>query len=218
MADYSLNENNILRSVPHVLEENDATKPLAQLTARELAEYRSKIELVKIYASIDELPEGALDLLAEELGTQYYDTSFEIDTKRVLIKNTLLWYKQAGTLAAVRDLAESLFGTCEIEEWFDYAGTPGCFRIRSAELLDVAENLGAFLAAIERVKRHSAHLESIDVTPNYDLTAYIGHALQTVARQTMTMAEFSTDDFVDIYVNSSGDFFTDSAGNIYVRG
>ena len=43
-------------------------------------------------AVIDELPERILDVLAVELRTPYYQESMNLETKRNIIKRTLLWH------------------------------------------------------------------------------------------------------------------------------
>lgn len=52
-------------------------------------------------AVIDELPERILDVLAVELRTPYYQESMNLETKRNIIKRTLLWHTKAGTPSAV---------------------------------------------------------------------------------------------------------------------
>lgn len=73
-------------------------------------------------AVIDELPERILDVLAVELRTPYYQESMNLETKRNIIKRTLLWHTKAGTPSAVSELIEIVFGEGRTEEWFDYTG------------------------------------------------------------------------------------------------
>ena len=61
-------------------------------------------------AVIDELPERILDVLAVELRTPYYQESMNLETKRNIIKRTLLWHTKAGTPSAVSELIEIVFG------------------------------------------------------------------------------------------------------------
>ena len=76
-----------------------------------------------VYADIDHMKEDALDLLATELRAQYYDTSYTIEVKRDLVKQAVRWFQVAGTKAAVEELAKSIFGECEVNEWFEYSGS-----------------------------------------------------------------------------------------------
>ena len=87
-------------------------------------------------AVIDELPERILDVLAVELRTPYYQESMNLETKRNIIKRTLLWHTKAGTPSAVSELIEIVFGEGRTEEWFDYTEgpyTPGTFDINQCQ-------------------------------------------------------------------------------------
>ena len=68
-----------------------------------------------IYTNLDEQPEEVIDLLASELRTQYYRSTLDLDTKRRLVKNTLIWYMSAGTPEAVEELVAVVFGEGESE-------------------------------------------------------------------------------------------------------
>lgn len=217
MADLFTSDK-LLEAFPEVLRENDNTNALGKAVADALVEAKDLILLLRLYTNLDELPERILDILAVELRTQYYDTALPIETKRTLIRNTLLWYKKAGTLSALRELVESVFGECRIREWFEYEGTPGHFRLESVDVAAAINNLPRFMDALQRVKRLSAHLDEIAASAEYEIHTVVGLALQSWLRPTIIMEPFSTDDFADIYVDSSGDYFSDSHGNIYIRG
>ena len=81
-------------------------------------------------AVIDELPEKILDVLAVELRTPYYQEDMDVETKRNIIKRTLLWHTKAGTPSAVAELIEIVFGEGDVVEWFNFESyTPGTFDI-----------------------------------------------------------------------------------------
>ena len=74
---------------------------------------------------IDHLAESTLDYLAVETRAMYYDQSADIETKRSIIKNTLKWYTQAGTVKATEELIASVFGgDARLIEWFDFTEPP----------------------------------------------------------------------------------------------
>ena len=112
---------------------------------------------------IDELPEKILDVLAVELRTPYYQESMDLNTKRNIIKKTLLWHTKAGTPSAVAELIEIVFGEGEIVEWFNYDEppyTPGTFDIITNARMteDIAEY---FLSIVQRVKNTRSHIRRI---------------------------------------------------------
>lgn len=127
-------------------------------------------------AMIDLLPETVLDVLATELRTPYYQEDMDIDTKRSIIKRTLLWHTRAGTPSAVEELIEVVFGEGSIVEWFDYDEppyTPATFDIiTNAQMTeDMAEY---FLSIILRVKNTRSHIRRILVTRKMDMDERIG--------------------------------------------
>lgn len=119
-------------------------------------------ELISVYAAIDNLPEKILDILAIETRVQYYEEDMNIDTKRNIIKNSLLWYQRAGTPIAVKQMIEAVFGVGDIEEWFEYGGEPYFFKIITDTKLseDIMERFGTI---IENVKNTRSHLEKIEL-------------------------------------------------------
>lgn len=114
-----------------------------------------------IYSNLDEQPEEVIDLLASELRTQYYRSTLDIDTKRRLVKNTLIWYMSAGTPEAVEELVAKVFGEGEVKEWFQYGGQPYYFKILTNAPMN-QESIKQFQDMIARVKNVRSHLENIE--------------------------------------------------------
>lgn len=152
-----------------------------------------------IYTSLDEQPEEVIDLLASELRTQYYRSTLDLDTKRRLVKNTLIWYMSAGTPEAVEELVAAVFGEGEVNEWFEYDDKPYYFKIKTNAILTLEMN-DFFSIMIRRVKNTRSHLRAIDihrtvnhelfsgaaVFPNYRPPAVIdGYDIDREARQTI---------------------------------
>ena len=126
---------------------------------RVLLEYKDR---ALVFADIDNMQEDALDLLATELRTQYYDTAYDISIKRDLVKQTVRWFQIAGTKAAVEELAKSIFGECEVNEWFEYGGDPYYFRIITNAPAS-ADDVARFNVLLEKVKTLRSHIESVSI-------------------------------------------------------
>ena len=107
-------------------------------------------------------PEAALDLMATELRTQYYDTTYSKNIKRSLIQNTMRWYQIAGTKAAVEELAQTIFGNCTVEEWFEYNGEPYHFRVITNALAE-PDNIEQFTTLLRSIKNFRSHLDSVSI-------------------------------------------------------
>lgn len=130
-----------------------------KMAAQKMLQYS---RILKLYADIDAVPENILDLLAMETRSQYYDESMDIEVKRKVIKNALAWYSKGGTVSAVNEMIEAVFGDGRMVEWYEYGGTPGTFYIEtSAELSPDA--MEQFNRIIENVKAKSSHLVNIKV-------------------------------------------------------
>ena len=126
-----------------------------------------------IYTSLDEQPEEVIDLLASELRTQYYRSTLDLDTKRRLVKNTLIWYMSAGTPEAVEELVAVVFGEGEVKEWYEYSDNPYYFKIATNAILTPEMN-DFFSIMIRRVKNTRSHLRAIDIHRTIDQELFAG--------------------------------------------
>lgn len=132
-----------------------------------------------IYSRLDEQPEEIIDLLAVELRTQYYNAELNIETKRSLVRNTLIWYMSAGTPAAVEELVATVFGEGSVSEWYEYGGAPYTFKIKTNAVM-MADEIEYFTKLIKRVKNTRSHLEAIEFNRTTEGTIYAGCAQSSV--------------------------------------
>lgn len=116
-----------------------------------------------VYAAIDAADDAVLDMLAAELDTQYYDVTLDIEAKRRLVKNTLVWHMTSGTPAAVEELVAAVFGEGEVKEWFEYGDDPFYFKIITNATMTEEMN-DQFTAMIDKAKNARSHIRSIEVT------------------------------------------------------
>lgn len=143
---------------------------------------------VALYNAIDILDDCILDILAVELRTQYYDENLDIVIKRKLIKNTLVWYMKAGTPSAVEELVEAVFGTGEVEEWFDFNGDPYTFRVTTNAKLD-PEGIEKFFKMINKVKNTRSHMDGLNKYEALKKKIYVANALSITKQITINMNE-----------------------------
>jgi|GEM_PF-2715045 len=99
----------------------------------ELQEITRSISEVLIMTRIDEMPEEIVDLLAWQLHVDFYEPlGLDLDRKRALVKNSLIWHRYKGTKYALESMIRILFfDDFQVEEWFEYEGKPYFFRIVS---------------------------------------------------------------------------------------
>ena len=134
----------------------------------------------KIYTGIDHASDELLDILAVQFRAPRYRQDYDIETKRRLVKASLPYYMTVGTKAAVEDMMRDLYGDATVREWFEYEGTPGCFRIKiKAEgPIDIEEMLGI----LSHVKRTSAHLDMLQLSTEEMHKLFFGFASVTVGK------------------------------------
>lgn len=148
-----------------------------------------KIDRTSVYAGIDLLPEKIVDLLAEELRAQYYDTSLPVEDKRKAVKKALLWYCKAGTVSAVTELTNLVWksDSAKVQEWFEYHSDPYLFRILLGTDMCIEEELiNIFLDALWKVKNTRSHLESITFMRRLDSNLFVGAALRNIGNIVIT--------------------------------
>ena len=131
-----------------------------------------------VFAVIDTLPEEMLDILAIELRTQYYDESFSIDRKKALIKNTILWYHKAGTVAAVQEMIDNVFESGVVLEWFKTGGEPGTFTISTSDTI-TPELINKFNEVVDNVKNVRSTLVDIILGNKIEMNINIAMGITT---------------------------------------
>ena len=104
--------------MPENLAEQPEIQALAYAVGRQVEKLLAYADGARTYAAIYSVPEKVLDLLAVELRTPSYDENFSIKVKRTLIAESLLFYAQMGTPAAVNRIIETIFQAGHISEWW----------------------------------------------------------------------------------------------------
>ena len=144
---------------------------------------------------IDSLPEKILDVLAVELRSPYYLDSMDIETKRNIIKNTLIWHTKAGTPSAVSEMITAIFGEGYLVEWFDFTEgdkTPGYFDIVTNARMteDIVDN---FMDIIKRVKNERSHIRRILINRKVEHPEWVGWGATSSPKRPITNAPEITD-------------------------
>ena len=144
----------------------------------------SSIGLLSTWDRIDELSEAELDALSWELNILWYDKAANLDIKRELVKNSDLVYMRLGTKWAVENVIQTYFGDGGIQEWFEYGGDPGHFRVYSTNPTLTDERLTEFLTVLNRVKRHSSKLDEVEINLTGELTLSVGVGFHEASMET----------------------------------
>ena len=156
------------RILPENLSSQTRTQALAYAVGRQVDKLLAMADRMVIWADLDRVPEPLLDCLAVELRTPAYSQDYPVEVKRTLVRESLLFYARMGTPAAVDRLIQSIFGSGQIQEWFEYGGEPHHFRatIGAGGITIGPESLEELRRVLASVKRLSSWLDSITtVTP-----------------------------------------------------
>lgn len=121
-------------------------------------------ETASTYAGIDNAPEHILDVMAIENNAPYYREDMSVDKKRKVIKNAFLWNIKSGTVGAMQELVNTIFGSSEVIEWFKYDNPKdsdrGTFYVK-VRVLITREMIEYFLTTLDQIKNVRSHLRRI---------------------------------------------------------
>lgn len=169
----SLRNSKLTDSLPGILAKEPWVQAMAYAVNRQMGRLLNYANGVLISASVDTMPDAILDILAVELRLPHYNQGYTIAVKRDLVKGGLAYWATAGTPESLAGILIQIFGDAEIEEWFEYNGDPGYFRIITSNPNVTGETLERFTQTAQDVKRLSAWLEEVlvDMTiPNMSIT------------------------------------------------
>ncbi len=158
----NIKNTDFLTTFPPALKQDEKMVALGRLVADELHITAEETKKNIIYANINELSETWLDTLAYDLHVDWYDYDYPIEAKRAIIRDSVRVHQKLGTKAAVEMALGGIHPLSEIEEWFDYNGTPFHFRI----VLDttnsrVEADYEEIVKTVNIYKRLTAHLDGL---------------------------------------------------------
>ena len=154
----NLRDARITDGLPRIV----AEQPWAQVLSAVYGELQDRmfeyLNTGMTFSEVDTCDEGMLDQMAVYLKIEWYDSTADVETKRRIVRTAIEIQRYAGTVKAVREQASAVYPDSEVEEWFDYGGTPGFWRLNvniteapaqyhsTGAGLDVAASAEAFLA------------------------------------------------------------------------
>ena len=153
-------------------------------------------------ADVDSLPEDVLDQLAVDSRVMYYSNDFDIEKKRALIKKSLIWYGQAGTVRATKELLEVIFsGTTSLIENPD--GNPYIFDIETDGVLDesILVNLEKMLDDVKNVR---SHLRRLVLLSKAEQHVYFGTVTSEIITRTTAENPIMPDEWLTSLVDENG--------------
>ncbi|MDE6837149.1 MAG: phage tail protein I, partial [Acutalibacter sp.] len=143
--EHGLTGENLLRTLPPALAQDETMRALAAAIAGLLAAQPAEIEKLAIFPNIDQMDSPLLDILAQDFKVDWWDSDYSTAEKRRTLSASWQVHKTLGTRAAVEKAASAVYPNTRVQEWFEYGGEPYRFK------LDVG--LGEFEWDRERHKR-----------------------------------------------------------------
>lgn len=180
----SLYDSNITDILPDSLKSDPKTQALGYALKEANQRLLDYCANISVFAVIDELPDEIVDLLAIELRTQYYDETLPLQTKRNLVKNTFLWYQNAGTTKTLKELIRTVFGEGEIIEWWqEEDAEPYTFKIQTDAPVS-GDDVEAFAEMIKNIINIRSHLTAIEIsrTASGNVYGVVGQSSYTISK------------------------------------
>lgn len=182
----TLHDLDFLRLLPQFMQDDGAVRGLAAGINRLIPKLAAGVEKLSTWDHIDSLSEKELDALAWELNILWYDHGATLEIKRELVKNSDAVYQKLGTKWAVENVVETYFGDGRVEEWWQYGGQPGHFRVISSNPSLSTEKFDEFAALVSKVKRASAKLDVVYIELSGELVMSAGAAFHDVIHEQYT--------------------------------
>lgn len=172
----SLRQARITDGLPRVVARQEWVIALSEALGLALGKTLDYTDESQIYTRLDTAPEAVLDVLAVDWKIDWYDTSLTVEQKRSIVKTALTVRRLMGTAAAVKLQVHSLYPEAAVEEWFQYDGRPGCFRVSlplPKEGITAAE-YRRLKTGILTTKNERSHLDVIDIRHECETEVLIG--------------------------------------------
>lgn len=171
-------EQDLTKTIPPAIEDNEDIKALGKLISLELQKINKEIPKNIIFSQIGKLDEITLDIIAYDLNVLWYDFTYDLETKRAIIKDCIKVYKKLGTPYAVKTALGNIFPDTALKEWFETGDEPYTFsiEINASKNGAPAELQQKALDRIKYYKNLRSHLKTITYALNNTLNYHVGSA------------------------------------------
>ena len=158
----NLRDARITDGLPRIV----AEQPWAQVLSAVYGELQDRmfeyLDTGMTFSEVDTCDEGVLDQMAVYLKIEWYDSTADVETKRRIVRTAIEIQRYAGTVKAVREQASAVYPDSEVEEWFDYGGTPGFWRLNvniteAAAQYHTIREMEDLLGYTKRLSAHLVH-------------------------------------------------------------
>lgn len=162
---------------PRILITTQENKEILEVLGYLIQKYiLDNMKYLVFYDRIDTMSAKELDAVAEELHIDFYDYTLDIEKKREACKSSFAIHSIKGTPSAVKKVLNIFFRNSTLEQWYEYGGEPGYFKVK----IDgkVPTNMQEIAIKIEDAKKKSQHLEKIIFSSECKGILYAGSHLR----------------------------------------
>lgn len=186
----NLKDVDLIKLCPAFMREDKSNQILANGVNNIFQTWSENIERLPVINQLDKLSMSELDQLASDKNIFWYDYKANISVKRALIKNAKIVFNRLGTVWAVESVMNDYLPKTELQEWFDYDGEPGYFRIVTNNTEILKTDIQTFLNILKGIKRRSVWLEHIILRLEQYLILYPGWGVVERSRDTFTFTQY----------------------------
>lgn len=209
---------NLLRTLPEVLQQDDDMRALAQSIADQLVTCIADTDAPRIFPRIDDLSESLLDALAWDFKVDWWDYAYSLQEKRNTLRQSWYVHKHMGTPAAVMAALSAIYPNSKVEEWWAYGGEPYHFRLLipvDATTLDASKHT-TVLSLVTFYKNLRSVLDSVEYSGStssvtvYPMAAQWGtHIVNTGMAAGISSGNQLLDELGDYLTDERNDILTD---------
>ena len=164
----------IIDMIPSNLRNDITIQAICKVLQPYLEENIKLTRLLLLYENIDIFPEEIVNHLAYQMHVDFYEEDLSLDTKRMLVKNSIRYHKYKGTPWAVEDLLSNIFSESWIEEWFEYEGAPYFFKVFTTDRVGSLKRYEDFFKTLFTAKNTRSWLEKFVVVRENRINIYAG--------------------------------------------
>ncbi len=170
----NLKDVDLIKLCPAFMREDKSNQILADGVNNIFHTWSDNMDRLPVINQLDKLKEAELDQLASDKNIFWYDYKANISVKRALIKNAKTVFNRLGTVWAVESVMNDYLPQSELQEWFEYEGEPGYFRLITDNTEILRTDIEVFLNILQGIKRRSVWLEDIILRLKQHLVLYPG--------------------------------------------
>ncbi len=164
LSSYGLTAENMLHTLPAILQNDETMQALASAIAEQLELQAENVRKIAIFSEIDTMPETLLDILAHDFKVDWWNGDYTLTEKREVLANNWRVHRTLGTKYAVETAISAIYPDTQVAEWFEYDGEPFHFKLLiniSFEGID-AEKHQRVLARVAYYKNLRSVLDEVE--------------------------------------------------------